>query len=314
MTPTVLIAKGTADLSGLRLALPGIEITEVPDFDSLPDIAARTAIVALRSGTRLGREQLDQLRILQHVIRVGSGTDNIDLPELARRGITLHRNAHASATAVAEWCLVATLSLARRVPLGHNALAHGRHMKDACLGRALSELDVAVWGAGPVGRSAAKLLTPFARQVTFAQWPSNPPELPQLPAQALRERADVHVIAVPLQADTRRLFNEAFLTEVAERQPLVICAGRIETLDVAAFVRALDAGQIGGLALDAIDPEHAEQLNVTVGLRNLLVTPHIGAQRADVRHTLDAWLAQLIASITAGPAAAPKYPGLLEVR
>ncbi|GLW58764.1 NAD(P)-dependent oxidoreductase [Kitasatospora phosalacinea] len=314
MTATVLVAKGAADPSALRLALPGVEITEVPDFDSLPDHAHRTTVVALRSGARLGREQLDRLPILRHVIRVGSGTDNIDLHELARRGITLHRNAHASATAVAEWCLVAALNLARRIPLGHNALARGRHMKDACLGRALSELDVAVWGAGPVGRSAASLLAPFARQIVFAQWPSNPPELPQLPAQALRERADVHVLAVPLRADTRRLFDEAFLTEVAERRPLVICAGRIETLDAGVFLHALDDGRIGGLALDAIDPEHLEQVNAAIGPRNLLVTPHIGAQRTDVRQALDTWLTQLIISITTGSSAAPEHAPLLEVR
>ncbi len=314
MTHTVAVAKGTTDPVRLQLAIPGAEIVEATDFDSLPEAAMRTTVVALRSGMLLGRQQLDRLPLLQHVVRVGSGTDNIDVPELAQRGITLHRNPHVSAAAVAEWCLVAGLSLARRVPLGHNALSQGRHVKDACLGRPFSELDVAVWGAGPVGRSTARLLAPFARQVTFAHWPSNPPELPQLPARTLVERADVHVVAVPLRHGTRGLFDEPFLAGVADRRPLVICAGRIETLDVDAFLRALDAQQIGGLALDAIDPEHMGLVHPADGLRNLLVTPHIGAQRTDVRRDLDAWLTQLIASILTGPATGPAVAVHLEDR
>ncbi|MFG3225154.1 NAD(P)-dependent oxidoreductase [Kitasatospora sp. NPDC048194] len=298
MTDTVLIAKGAADLHQLERSLPGVEFIETVDFDSLPDAAHRATFLALRSGARLGGEQLDQLPLLQHVVRVGSGTDNIDVAELARRGITLHRNPHVSAAAVAEWCLVAALSLARRIPLGHNALVQGSHMKDACLGRPLSALDVAMWGAGPVGRSTARLLAPFARRVTFAHWPSNPPELQQLPAHELVEHADVHVMALPLRDGTRGLFNEGFLAGVAARQPLVICAGRIETLDVEAFLRALDAQRIGGLALDAIEAEHVGLAHTTAGARNLLVTPHIGAQRTDVRQELDAWLTQLLASIS----------------
>ncbi|MFJ9693138.1 NAD(P)-dependent oxidoreductase [Kitasatospora sp. NPDC101183] len=305
MTQTILIAKGAADLGCLQLSLPRIEFIETADFDSLPGNAHRATLLTLRSGARLGGRQLDRLPLLQHVVRVGSGTDNIDVAELARRGITLHRNPHVSAAAVAEWCLIAALSLARRIPLGHNALVQGRHMKDACLGQPLSDLDVAVWGAGPVGRSAARLLAPFARQVTFARWPSNPPALQQLPAHTLIDYADVHVIALPLRDETRGRFDEGFLARASARRPLVICAGRIETLDVEAFLSSLDTRRITGLALDAIEAEHLGLVGASAGARNLLVTPHVGAQRADVRKELDTWLTQLIASVSDHRVAVP---------
>ncbi|MEV5574489.1 NAD(P)-dependent oxidoreductase [Spirillospora sp. NPDC052269] len=297
MTHTVLIAKGTADLDRLQRACPDVEVIEVADFESPPG-AARATIAALRSGTPLGRRQLGRLPMLQHVLRAGSGTDNIDVRQLDRRGIILHRNPDASAAAVAEWCLAAALSLARRLPLGHNGLVQGQHLKDACLGTPLSDLDVAIWGAGPVGRATAELLAPFVRRVSFACWPSNQYELRQLPARVLVQRADLHVLAIPLRPETRGQFGRDFLTAVADRRPLVLCAGRIETLDVGAFLRTLDAERITGLALDAIDPEHTSQVNVLTGPRNLLITPHIGAQRTDVRQELDAWLTRIIRSIT----------------
>ncbi|MFC5187975.1 NAD(P)-dependent oxidoreductase [Actinomadura harenae] len=304
MTHTVLITKGTADLDRLHHACPGVELIEVADFES-PPRAVRATVAALRSGTSLGRRQLDRLPMLQHVVRAGSGTDNIDVHQLAQRGITLHRNPHASTAAVAEWCLVAALSLARRIPLGHNGLVQGQHLKTTCLGVPLSDLNVAIWGAGPVGRATAELLAPFTRSVSFASWPSNPPELRQLSVRLLVQRADLHVLAVPLRPETRGRFGQEFLTGVADRRPLVLCAGRIETLNVGAFLRALDAERITGLALDSIDPEHTGQVNALTGPRNLLVTPHVGAQRTDVRHELDAWLLRVLTSITAGSAPHP---------
>lgn len=309
MTSTVLLLKDAADHDHLRRAAPGVEIVEVGSIDSLPQAAARATVIALRSGVYLGEQHLTQLPALRHVVRVGSGTDNIDLAALNRRGITLHRNPQASAAAVAEWTLTAALCLTRRIPLGHNGLALGLHTKTACMGAPLSELNVAVWGAGPVGQAIGQLLTPFARRVTFAHWPSTPPELLQQPARALIGETAVHVVALPLRPETHQLFGEAFLAQVAAHRPLLICAGRVETLDLAACLRAVEEQRLGGLALDAVEPEHIPLLRAASEPLNLLTTPHIGAQRRDVRSELDVWVGELFARLTRDEADASTAPG-----
>lgn len=309
MTSTVLLLKGSADHDHLQSAAPGVEIVEVGSIDSLPQTAARATVIVLRSGVHLGEQQLTQMPSLRHVVRPGSGTDNIDLAALTRHGIILHRNPQASAAAVAEWALTAALCLARRIPLGHNALALGLHTKTACMGTPLSKLNIAVWGAGPVGQAVWQLLTPFARRVTFARWPSTPPELPQQSARALIEQAAVHVVALPLRSETRQLFGEAFLAQVAKHSPLLICAGRVETLDLAACLRAVEEQRLGGLALDAVEPEHIPLLRTVSEPLNLLTTPHIGAQRRDVRSELDAWVGELLTRLTRDEADVSTAPG-----
>lgn len=298
MTDTVLVLEGAADLIRLQHSSPGAEFLEISDVDALPEAADRATVIVLRSGVPLGERQLTRLPALRHVVRTGSGTDNLDLAALTRRGIALHRHPQASAAAVAEWVLAAALCLTRRIPLGHNALAQGLHAKAACMGAPLAEADVAVWGAGPVGRAVGRTLAPLVRQVTFAQWPSNPPQLPQQPAHTLIEQSAIHVIALPLRPGTRRLFGEPLLTRAVERSPLLICAGRAETLDLSACLRALGEQRLSGLALDAVEPEHIPLLHTVTEPLNLLATPHIGAQRSDVRTELDTWAGELIAQFT----------------
>ncbi|WP_030195686.1 D-isomer specific 2-hydroxyacid dehydrogenase family protein [Streptomyces sp. NRRL S-87] len=293
----VLVLRGAADASAIRRALSDVAVHELPDLDSPPP--ADTAVLVLRSGVRLGERELDALPRLRHVVRTGSGIDHIDVSALRHRGITLHRNAEAGAGAVGEWVLAAALSLARRIPLGHHALLLGRHEKQACMGASLGTLAAGIWGAGPVGLAADWALAPYVGRTAFAAWPSNPPGLRELSQAALMEQSQVHVIALPLRPTTEQLIGEDFLERVAPQRPLLICAGRLETLDVAACLRALEDGRLSGLALDPVEREHLPLLTGSTTPLNLLASPHIGAQRSDVRCALDRWAVDLLKEITA---------------
>lgn len=293
----VLVVRGAADAGAIRRALPGVLVHDLLDLNwPLP---ADTAVVVLRSGVRLGERELDALPRLRHVVRTGSGIDHIDVSALQRRGITLHRNADVGAAAVGEWVLTAALALARRIPLGQHALLLGRHEKEACMGAPLGTLAAGVWGAGPVGLAAGRALAPHVDRTAYAAWPSNPPGLRELSQAALMEQSQVHVVALPLRATTRQFIGEEFLARVSPHRPLLICAGRLETLDVAACLQALANGGLSGLALDPVEREHLPLLAGSTAPLNLLVSPHIGAQRADVRGALDRWAIDLLREITA---------------
>ncbi|WP_338672587.1 NAD(P)-dependent oxidoreductase [Streptomyces sp. SCSIO 30461] len=294
---SVLVVRGAADAGAVRRELSGVLVHDLLDLN-LP-LPADTAVVVLRSGVRLGERELDALPRLRHVVRTGSGIDHIDVSALQRRGITLHRNADAGAAAVGEWVLASALALARRIPLGQHALLLGRHEKEACMGVPLGTLAAGVWGAGPVGLAAGRGLAPHVARTAYAAWPSNPPGLRELSQAALMEQSQVHVIALPLRATTRQFIGEEFLTRVSPYRPLLICAGRLETLDVAACLQALADGGLSGLALDPVELEHLPLLAGSTAPLNLLVSPHIGAQRADVRGALDRWAIDLLRAITA---------------
>ncbi|MCJ0875373.1 D-isomer specific 2-hydroxyacid dehydrogenase family protein [Streptomyces sp. AP-93] len=293
MTAGVLVLGGAMDAASLRTAVSEVGLLEA---EEVPSACASdsVSILILRSGVRLGESELRRLPRLRHVVRCGSGTDHIDLEALARRGIGLHRNASASAPAVAEWALAAALALTRRMPLGHNALLAGVHDKHACMSVPLADMTIGIWGAGPVGLAVGRALAPHASSVSYSWWPSNPLDVTELSAEALMERAAIHVVALPLRASTREFIGLKFLRRTENIRPHVICVGRVETLDLPACMAALAEGRLSGLAVDAIEREHVDELQGITEPMNLLVSPHIGAQRSDVRAGLDSWAVELV--------------------
>lgn len=292
--PLLVIVPGAADPVVLRRHLPGCAIRVIESLDTADlNLAARAEVLVLRSGHRLNAERLPRWPKLRHVIRAGSGLDGLDVEALAARGVTVHRNPAPAADAVAEWALAALLGLARRIPYGHATLFRGQHTKQQCIAPPISRMRVAIWGAGPVGRACATALAPYVDEIAFAARPSLPDTLPARPGHELPTWADAHVVALPLTGENRRRFGPEFLTTARERRPLLICVGRLGTLDVDACLRALVDDQLGGLALDPIEQADLPlwPADAAPGPLNLLATPHIGAQRHDVREALDRWVA-----------------------
>ncbi|MHA7956288.1 NAD(P)-dependent oxidoreductase [Streptomyces sp. L500] len=298
VTSTVLVARGAADTVQLARALPAHSVREFTALREVPaDDAKRAEVIVLRSGVRLERAELGTLPSLRHVIRAGSGLDGIDAGLLAERGISMHRNPGASAPAVGEWCLAALLSLARRIPLGAQGIARGEHLKAACMSVPVSAINVALWGAGPVGRACADALAPHVAHTLFAARPSIGPELVQAPAGDLPAWGDAHVVAVPHTAANTAMFGADFLRASAARKPLLIVVGRLATVDIAACLHALDAGLLSGLAVDPVEAFETRRFPSGPKPVNLLVTPHIGAQRSDVRERLDAWVTETVRTL-----------------
>ncbi|MFF8617952.1 NAD(P)-dependent oxidoreductase [Streptomyces sp. NPDC015350] len=292
--PFALVLTGAADPTLLARALPGWTVILADSLDQaaeLPDPSA-VRILVVPSGVPVGPAELDRLPGLSDVIRTGAGLDGLDLTALAARRIRVHRNPAPAGAAVAEWVLAAALSLARRIPLGHAALTSGIHLKASCLTPPLNRARVAIWGAGPVGRACARALTLHVGEIVYAARPSIEPGLPQMPAAQLSAWADLHINALPHTPKTHHTFGAEFLARARERHPLLIVAGGLDTVDLTACIEALDNGHLDGLAFDLVD--HTGTLLPRGGIpRNLLVTPHIGAQRTDVRVALDRWAADL---------------------
>ncbi|MGW3183811.1 NAD(P)-dependent oxidoreductase [Kitasatospora sp. NPDC001119] len=301
--PTILVAKGAGDANALVRSLSRYDVYEFTSLDDLGGALRRAELIVIRSGVRLDADRLAAMPKLRHVIRAGSGLDGIDTALLPARGIGLHRYPEASAPAVAEWCLAALLALARRIPLGANGLAHGDHLKTACLGTPAVSMRVAVWGAGPIGRAAAAVTERFGTEVAFAARPSITDGLRQLPAAELPGWADAHIVALPATAENTGAFGTAFLRSSARRRPLLVVAGRLATIDTAACLQALADGGLTGLAVDPIEARDAHLFKAGPAPLNLLATPHIGAQRADVRAALDTWVTQTARAVLSGEAA-----------
>jgi phosphoglycerate dehydrogenase-like enzyme len=173
---------------------------------------------------------------------------------------------------VAEFALALTLAGLRRV--GGFARAHSwKSLKQTTLWDA----KVTILGGGGIARSLIELLAPFNCDVVVVRRTEDPIKGARVePTNRLGEAlegAAVVVLALPLTPETAGSVDARFLGLMDSTAWLVNVArgGIVVTSDL---VTALQAGTIGGAALDVTDPEPLPDEHPLWALDNCIITPH----------------------------------------
>jgi phosphoglycerate dehydrogenase-like enzyme len=93
-------------------------------------------------------------------------------------------------------------------------------------------------------------------------------------------RADYLINVLPAAPENSALFDAA-LFEAMKPSAYYISAGRGQTVDEAALIKALRQGGIAGAALDVFQTEPLPPENQFWGLPNVFITPHVGGYVAE---------------------------------
>ncbi|MEV4515617.1 NAD(P)-dependent oxidoreductase [Dactylosporangium sp. NPDC049525] len=142
----------------------------------------------------------------------------------------------------------------------------------------LFDARVVVVGAGAVARALVALLVPFRAHVTVVRrCPESIPGVSVVTSDAGRRQAlavaDVVILAAPLTAETHHLIERHALRMMQPNACLVNVA-RGGMVDTEALVEALEAGWIGGAALDTTDPEPLPPAHPLWDMDNCFITAH----------------------------------------
>ena len=153
---------------------------------------------------------------------------------------------------------------------------------------------ILVVGTGGIGSALVEMLHPLGPRVLASNRSGRPLEGAErtLPADRLGELlldADFVVIAASLTSATRHMFDKAALEEMKPSAWLVNVA-RGGLVDTAALVDALQAGTIGGAALDVTEPEPLPDGHPLWAMTNCIITPHVA-------NTADMALPELVAMV-----------------
>lgn len=148
----------------------------------------------------------------------------------------------------------------------------------ATVSRSLSELTVAIIGAGGIGSALVTLLAPFGPRIIGVTRTGR--DVPgcdmSLAADQLGEVwpvADVIVLAAPATASTNRLIDRAVFAAIRDDAILVNVA-RGSLVDTAALTEALRERRLGVAALDVTDPEPLPDDHPLWNEPRALITPH----------------------------------------
>jgi phosphoglycerate dehydrogenase-like enzyme len=218
---------------------------------------------------------------LRFVQLLSAGVDAVDFSAVPDR-LLLASNAGAYAAAISEHVLAMTLSLAKRLPQRHAALAAGRFDKWAP-SLTLDGTICAILGFGGIGIATARLMTAFGARiyaVNRSGRTSEPAEFTGTLADLDRVLtvADVLVISLPLTLATRDLLGQREL-ELMKPTAILVNVARGAILDQGALYEHLRTHAQFGAGIDTWWDEPAGDAPFQTDypffdLPNLIGSPH----------------------------------------
>lgn len=257
----------------------GVEVVEWDLVGPAPEDYIDIVVAPyMEMAERLGRLREVQCRLVQSQ---SVGYDGV--AELLAPGSVFANATSVHETSTAELALALILASQRGIPDFVRASLEGRWAR--AWYPSLADRVVLLVGYGGVGRAIEARLAAFEttvvrvarRERTDARGPVYAVKsLPHLLA-----KADIVVVALPLNEETTHLVDDAFLSHMAEGALLVnVARGRVA--DTEALVRHARSGRIR-LALDVTDPEPLPHGHPLFSLSNVLVSPHVGGASSAMR-------------------------------
>jgi len=200
-------------------------------------------------------------------------TPLIDHP---RRGYALSGVKGIFGQVMAEYTLAWLLNFERRVSRHTEA----SHWDDAADGSLLGK-SIGIMGTGSIGEAVAGFLKPFGMSVHGLNSDGHPVShfdrcFPFSDRLAFAEGLDYLLVLLPDTPTTNRAVDAALL---AQLQPgaILINAGRGNSVDNAALLRALANGQLGHAVLDVLEAEPLPDDDPLWQVKNLHITSHTAA-------------------------------------
>src|SRR5260221_5525583 len=191
---------------------------------------------------------------LRIVANVGVGFDNVDVPACSKRGVVVTNTPGVLDETPADFAWALMLAVARRVVEADQYVRAGSWQGwnfDQFCGTDVWGKTLGIVGFGRIGRAVARRAAGFGMKVIYHSKSKASAEIEkELKAEyremnALLAEADFVSIHVPLNGDTRQLFDAPKFYRMKPTAYLINTA-RGPIVDEAALVHALEAKKLGG--------------------------------------------------------------------
>ena len=241
--------------------------------------------IIIRSRIPLDKNFLENAKNLKFIARVGAGMENIDLEIAKNLGISLINSPEGNRDSVAEHVVGMLLILMNRLFIASEEVKKGIWKREENRGDELLGKTFGIIGYGNMGKATAKRLSGFGVKVIFHDILPNLEDefAKQVSLEELQQEADILSLHIPLDASTKYLVDEEFISKMKKKFYFINTA-RGKNLKTSALVNAIKEEKILGAALDVLEYEKSsfenieeknEDLDFLLQSEKVIVTPHI---------------------------------------
>ena len=268
------------------------EIKKALTKDELQKKIVNTDVIGIRSRTQLTAEILEEAK---HLLAIGCfciGTNQVDLDKAHIAGIPVFNAPHANTRSVAELVIGMTVMLMRQVFSFSTGLHNGEWNKTTSGSYELRGKNLGIIGYGHIGSQVSILAESFGMHVTYYDIE---PKLPLGNAKAvveirnILEHCDVVTMHVPETPETKGMISKDQL-KMMKKGSVLINASRGTVVNIQDLADSINSDHLKGAAIDVYPSEPASN-DITfdsplVGLRNVILTPHIGGSTIEAQKNI----------------------------
>lgn len=245
--------------------------------------------VIIRSKTKIRTDLIDKVKggTLKLIIRAGVGIDNIDHAYAKEQGIEVRNTPNSSSDSVAELSLAHMFTLARHLHKANVTMKNMEWNKKDYSGTEISGKVLGLVGFGRIAKSLAKKAMALGMTVNYCNQRNqdvNEPGCTFMSFEEILKSSDYVSLHVPYDKEKGALFTDREFELMKNSAYLINCA-RGGVVDEEALVRALDAGQIAGAALDVFKDEPTKSEAVCKH-EKISLSPHIGASTDEAQERI----------------------------
>lgn len=284
--------KNDLDFSALEAVFDDLQLYESTASETLlPRVQDVEVIISNK--VVIDAQTMQQCPNLKLILISATGTNNIDLVQAAKQGVTVCNCQGYGTAAVAQHTLMLMLNLATSFRQYDRAVQQGEWNKASqfCLLDypiiELSGKTLGIVGYGELGQAVANLARAFGMNIQIAALPNRPAGPERIAFADLLPQADFLSLHCPLTDDTRDLIDAAALATMKASAFVINCA-RGGVVNESALAEALTAGTIAGAATDVltIEPPKAGNVLLDSSIPNLIITPHSAWGSVDARQRI----------------------------
>ncbi len=272
--------------------------------EELAKIVGQYDGMIIRSGVKVTADVLAGPGRLRGIARAGVGVDNVDVPTATAKGIIVMNTPGGNTLSTAELALALMLALARKIAPANASLRAGQWDRKSFEGTQLAGKTLGIVGLGRIGKAVAHRAAAMEMRV-LGYDPFFAGEIPEVEVvkdlMDLCKRSDFITVHTPKSAETTGMIGKE---QMAMMKPTVrlINAARGGIIDEQALLDALNAGKVGGAALDVYmkEPPESDLEKQLIAHPNVLTVPHLGASTVEAQEMVSLEAAQQLVEALRG--------------
>ncbi|MFP5073205.1 phosphoglycerate dehydrogenase [Pseudonocardia nantongensis] len=274
--------------------------------DDLVDAVAGVSLLGIRSNTTITPRVLDAAKDLFAVGCFCIGTNQVDLPAAAERGVAVFNAPYSNTRSVVELVLGEIVTLARRLTEKTQRMHEGVWDKSARGSHEFRGRTLGIVGYGNIGTQLSNIAEAVGLRVIFYDTTDRLAHGNARRVGSLAEllaQSDVVSIHVDGRPGNAGLFGAEQFAMMKPRS-MFINASRGMVIDEQALRENILSGHLAGAAVDVFPAEPKAQGDPfdspLRGLDNVILTPHIGGStqeaQEEIGHFVSTKLVDFVAS------------------